>query len=118
MPAVIYTQEVNYRTCQVQILDQDGAAIDLTGATGVLVYSDSDNPPNSYQVDAVLGKWDSPSTQATDAENGWVYGIETGINVGGQWSEQFQLVLPNNDEPLYGGVVTFSVSENLDPPAP
>lgn len=118
MPAIIYLQEVNYRTCQAQFTDQDGNPIDLTGATGVLVYSDSDNPPNSYETEAILGRWDDPGSQAADAILGYVYGIETGINVGGLWSEQFQMTLPDNDEPLYGGVVTFSVSENLDPPTP
>jgi len=118
MPSLIYIQSVNWRTVQVQFLDENGDPIDLTGATGVLVYSDSENPPNSYETEAILGRWDAPSDQAADAILGYVYGIEAEISASGAFSEQFQLVLPSNSEPLYGGVVTFSVNENLDPPTP
>jgi hypothetical protein len=110
---LINTQVNNWRTSQQQFIDENGDAIDLTGATGWYVVTDPEG--NGYKVAVILGKAGS-LTPATDAQAGWCNATFTGINVAGQWTEQMRLTLPLGSEPLNGDTDTFTVVPNLPLP--
>lgn len=107
---MVYIQVNNWRTVEQQFTDENGVAIDLTGATGNLVMKS----PKGFIYNTAItpGKVDDP-TKVTD---GWCWATFKGIDMDGDWSEQMQLVLPAGSEPLNGGIDTFKVSGNLVTP--
>ena len=118
--SAVTIQKTNWRTSQARFVDyinDDGTVtqtpIVLTGATGYLVSTDPSG--TSYKTAITLGKAE-PVDAAAEAIDGYCYATFKGVAVNGNWSEQFQLVLPSSSEPLYSDVKKFTVKGNLTPP--
>lgn len=111
----ISIQVGNWRTAEVQLLEADSTVIDLTGATGYIVWNDPAGL--KYKVALNLGRAPGHSSNsALEATQGWCWATFKGINVPGEWAEQVQAVLPSGSEPLKAGVTPFLVEDNLAAP--